>query len=213
MHRRAARLEERLGPRDGLWRMVVYTVPETECPARERVRRALTRHGFGPLGPAAWVSPHRCALDEVRHELAGEPLGRLDRLTARVVGDAVGSDAELAARGWDLPVLAAASPRETDRLGAVLAAPPPDGATALRTHLRGLAAVRRVTAGDPLLPEGLRPAGRPARAGAARGRGRGGRPAARARPGARHRRPGPDRARPAVGAPPADPGRHGHRAV
>lgn len=164
VRRRGTRLDERLGPWDGHWRMVIYTVPEADRSARERVRRTLARHGFGPLAPATWVSPHRSALDEVRSELADEPLGRLDLLTARVTQETGGSDTELAARCWDLQAVADAYRRETDRLRGILAAPPPDGATALVTHLRGLAAVRRIAARDPLLPPGLRPPGWPGQA-------------------------------------------------
>ncbi|WP_100499839.1 PaaX family transcriptional regulator C-terminal domain-containing protein [Geodermatophilus chilensis] len=161
VRRRWARIDERLGPWDGHWRVVIYTVPETDRAARERVRRTLARQGFGPLAPATWVSPHRAALDEVRTELADEPLGRLDLLTARVAAETGDSDRELAACCWDLLGLAAAYRREIDRLRRVLAGPVPHGATALVTHLRGLAAVRRIGSGDPLLPTGLRPAGWP----------------------------------------------------
>ncbi|MGY1637042.1 PaaX family transcriptional regulator C-terminal domain-containing protein [Geodermatophilus sp. SYSU D00742] len=155
------RLDERLAPWDGRWRMVIYTVPETDRSARERVRRTLTRHGFGPLAPATWLSPHRVALDDVRKELAGEPISRLDLLTAQVTGEAGGSDTDLAARCWDLQAVAAAYRQETARLRAVLAAPVPDGPQALVTHLRALAAVRRACAGDPMLPDALRPPGWP----------------------------------------------------
>jgi phenylacetic acid degradation operon negative regulatory protein len=155
------RLDERLGAWDGRWRMVIYTVPETDRAARERVRRTLTRHGFGPLAPATWVSPHRVALDDVRSELATEPIGRLDLLTAQVTAETGGSDAELAARCWDLQGVAAAYRREIDRIRAVLSGPVPDGPAALVTHLRVMADVRRVGVHDPLLPDALQPPGWP----------------------------------------------------
>ncbi|NEK60618.1 PaaX family transcriptional regulator [Geodermatophilus sabuli] len=158
---RRLRLDERLGTWDGRWRMVIYTVPETDRAARERVRRTLARHGFGPLAPATWVSPHRAALDGVRTDLATEPIGRLDLLTAQVTAETGGSDAELAARCWDLQGVAAAYRREIDRLRDVLAGPVPDGRAALVTHLRALADVRRVGARDPMLPDALRPPGWP----------------------------------------------------
>jgi hypothetical protein len=95
VRRRWTRVDERLGPWDGHWRMVIYTVPETDRSARDRVRRTLARHGFGPLAPATWLSPHGSALDEVRAEPADEPLGRLDLLTARVAAGTAGGDAEV----------------------------------------------------------------------------------------------------------------------
>jgi DNA-binding transcriptional regulator PaaX len=158
---RWARLDERLGPWDGRWRMVIYTVPETDRAARERVRRTLTRHGFGPLAPATWLSPHRVALDDVRTDLAGEPITRLELLTAQVTAETGGSDVDLAARCWDLQGVAAAYRHEIERIRAVLAGPALDGREALATHLRMLGAVRRVAHGDPMLPDALRPAGWP----------------------------------------------------
>ncbi|MGK5114923.1 MULTISPECIES: PaaX family transcriptional regulator [unclassified Geodermatophilus] len=158
---RWARLDERLAPWDGRWRMVIYTVPETDRAVRERVRRTLTRHGFGPLAPATWLSPHRVALDGVRTELAGEQISRLDLLTAQLTPETGGSDAALAARCWDLHGVAAAYRQEIERMRAVLAGPEPDGAAALVTHLRALARVRRVSNGDPILPDALRPPGWP----------------------------------------------------
>ncbi|MBB3086183.1 PaaX family transcriptional regulator [Geodermatophilus sabuli] len=158
---RWTRLDERLGPWDGRWRMVIYTVPETDRSARERVRRTLARHGFGPLAPATWLSPHRVALDDVRIELAGEPISRLDLLTAQVTEETGCSDTDLAARCWDLQGVAAAYRQEIARLRAVLAGPTPDGPQALVTHLRALASVRRTSTADPVLPDALRPAGWP----------------------------------------------------
>ncbi|SFP65853.1 transcriptional regulator, PaaX family [Geodermatophilus dictyosporus] len=153
------RVDRRLVPWDGQWRMVVYGVPETDRAARERVRRGLARAGFGPLAPATWVSPHRAALEEVRAELAGERTSRLDLLTVSVA-DPGTTDGELAARCWDLPRLAAAWARVLDGLDAVSA---PEGPAALDQHLRLRAEVRAVLAGDPLLPAALQPAGWPAR--------------------------------------------------
>ena len=158
---RDERIERRMAPWDGQWRMVVYGVPETDRAARERVRRGLVRAGFGPLAPATWVSPHRVALDEVRAELAGEPTSRLDLLTAHVTDPRL-SDGELAARCWDPPRLAAAWSRVLDRLRTV-AADLPEGTAALGLHLRLRAEMRAVLAGDPLLPAALQPEGWPAR--------------------------------------------------
>jgi phenylacetic acid degradation operon negative regulatory protein len=157
---RRQRLEQRLHPWDGQWRMVVYGVPETDRAARERVRRGLTRAGFGPLAPATWVSPHPSALDEVHAELAGVPTSRLDLLTARVADPRLSDDA-LAARCWDLPRLGASWSRVLERLHAV-AGSLPEGPDALGRHLSLRADVRAVLAGDPLLPPVLQPAGWPA---------------------------------------------------
>ncbi|MGY1731413.1 PaaX family transcriptional regulator C-terminal domain-containing protein [Geodermatophilus sp. SYSU D01045] len=155
------RVQRRLGPWDGEWRMVVYGVPETDRAARERVRRALARAGFGPLAPATWVSPHAVALEEVRAELAGERTSRLDLLAAHVADPRL-SDADLAARCWDLTRLGTAWTRVLDRLRAV-AGEVPQGAAALGRHLRLRADMRAVLTGDPLLPPALQPEAWPAR--------------------------------------------------
>jgi DNA-binding transcriptional regulator PaaX len=157
----ARRVEQQLRPWDGRWRMVIYTVPETDRAARERVRRTLTRHGFGPLAPATWLSPHPTALDVVRTALAGEPLTRLDLLTAQVPLEAGGSDSDLAARCWDLPAVAAVHCRLLERWRAGAAVPAPHGPRALVTHLRELAHLRAMRVGDPVLPDGLWPPGWP----------------------------------------------------
>jgi phenylacetic acid degradation operon negative regulatory protein len=158
---REERIARRLVPWDGQWRMVVYSVPESDRAARDRVRRGLARAGFGPLAPATWVSPHRSALDEVHVELAGERTSRLDLLTANVADPRL-SDGDLAARCWDLPRLAAAWTRVLDRLRAVGGAVP-EGPAALGLHLRLRAEMHAVLAGDPLLPAALQPEGWPAR--------------------------------------------------
>ncbi|SNS80530.1 transcriptional regulator, PaaX family [Geodermatophilus saharensis] len=158
---RDERVARRTGPWDGQWRMVVYSVPETDRAARERVRRGLARAGFGPLAPATWVSPHRAALEEVGAELAGERTSRLDLLTASVADSRL-SDVDLAARCWDLPRLAAAWTRVLDRLRAVSGAVP-EGPAALALHLRLHAELRAVVTGDPLLPPALQPEAWPAR--------------------------------------------------
>jgi phenylacetic acid degradation operon negative regulatory protein len=158
---RDQRIERRLRPWDGQWRMVVYSVPETDRAARERVRRGLARSGFGPLAPATWVSPHRSALDEVAAELAGERTSRLDLLTARVADPRL-SDDDLAARCWDLPRLGAAWSRLLERLQSATG-DPPEGPDALGRHLELRSDMRAVLDGDPLLPPALQPAGWPAR--------------------------------------------------
>lgn len=45
-------------PWDGLWRMVVFDVPEIERKARDQLRRTLKTGGFGYLQHSVWISPH-----------------------------------------------------------------------------------------------------------------------------------------------------------
>lgn len=50
--------EPRPRPWDGVWRVVVYSLPETKRDLREALRRRLSYLGFGALAPGTWVSPH-----------------------------------------------------------------------------------------------------------------------------------------------------------
>src|SRR2546428_7281763 len=84
---------------DGTWRMVIYAVPEERRGERDRVRRTLAWHGFGPLAAATWISPHP-RFDNVRSALAGLSATRIDLLESRSLSRA--ADREMASRCWDL---------------------------------------------------------------------------------------------------------------
>jgi phenylacetic acid degradation operon negative regulatory protein len=87
------------GPWDGLWHMVIYSVPETERSLREQLRKKLSWLGFGPLAASVWLSPHdRTA--QVLDAFADEPVIRLDVFSSRSAG--TDSDREIATRSWDL---------------------------------------------------------------------------------------------------------------
>lgn len=43
---------------DGLWQVVVYSLPEKERRLRHSLRQGLTWLGFGSLAPGTWISPH-----------------------------------------------------------------------------------------------------------------------------------------------------------
>lgn len=87
----------------GDWHMIIYSIPESERPVREQLRKVLRWHGFGPLGPSTWISPHdrfselAVTLGDARINAAYDTFtsqtGCLDR------------DRELAARCWDLDAL------------------------------------------------------------------------------------------------------------
>lgn len=87
------------GPWDGYWRMVIYSVPESERPVREQLRTRLAWLGFGPLSASVWLSPHD-RLAAVRAGLADEPTVRLDTFHSRSNG--AHSDRDIAARAWNL---------------------------------------------------------------------------------------------------------------
>ncbi len=57
---------------DGLWHMVVYSIPEKRRRLRSRLRQRLGWLGFGYLAPGTWISPNDRA-EDVRADL--EDLG------------------------------------------------------------------------------------------------------------------------------------------
>ena len=147
---------------DGTWRMVIYAVPEENRGERDRVRRTLAWHGFGPLAAATWISPHP-RLDTVREALADLSATRIDLLESRALSRA--ADREMAFRCWDLDGLG----REYVELisgyeqlhPAELAALP--GPEALRRQVELVASYRALPFRDPDLPAALLPEGWPGR--------------------------------------------------
>lgn len=87
---------------DGVWRMVIYYVPESERALREELRKELAWLGFGPLAASTWMSPH-ARLDLVEEKFADRPGLRLDLLTAR--SRALEDDRDIASRCWDIEAL------------------------------------------------------------------------------------------------------------
>jgi phenylacetic acid degradation operon negative regulatory protein len=144
---------------DGTWRMVIYAVPEESRAERERVRRTLTWHGFGPLATATWISPHP-RLDTVREALADLAATRIDLLESRALSRA--ADREMAFRCWDLHGLA----RDYMELVAAYEQLPPEadlaalpGPEALRRQVELVASYRALPFRDPDLPAALLPEG------------------------------------------------------
>jgi phenylacetic acid degradation operon negative regulatory protein len=86
----------------GAWSLVLYTVPENDRAARERLRRSLQWLGFGQLTAGTWISAHD-RLADAQLALRGEGSVRLDRFRASSVSRE--NDRELAARCWDLEAL------------------------------------------------------------------------------------------------------------
>src|ERR1700754_3054036 len=148
---------------DGTWRMVIYAVPEESRGERDRVRRTLTWHGFGPLAAATWISPHP-RLEVVREALAGLAATRMDLLESRALSRT--ADREMAFRCWDLDGLARDYTElisEYSQLPDVstLAALP--GPQALRRQVELVASYRALPFRDPDLPSALLPEGWPGR--------------------------------------------------
>jgi phenylacetic acid degradation operon negative regulatory protein len=146
------------GPWSGEWSMVIYTVPESDRPTREQLRRDLSWLGFGPLAPATWVSPHPM-LDRVADIGAALPAARLELVTMRARD--IGADRSIAARCWDLDELNTAYADFIRSLRLKLPryrAGLPDN-EAMAERIVVIQAYRRFPSRDPGLPLELQPAG------------------------------------------------------
>lgn len=96
--------QRRTGLWDGSWHLLTYSIPEQQRQLRDQLRKRLSYLGFGPLGSATWISPHRLA-GQVRHVVDSLGLaGCVELFTAGHLGYA--SDAAMAARCWDLDEIA-----------------------------------------------------------------------------------------------------------
>ena len=143
---------------DGLWRTVIYAVPEQNRSQRDQLRKLLAWHGFGPLASATWISPHP-RLEVIAAALEEHSAGRFDLLESRALDR--GADREMAGRCWDLDGLA----REYGGLLAEYARLPPladlaalPGDEALRRQVELVASYRTLPFRDPDLPDELLPA-------------------------------------------------------
>jgi phenylacetic acid degradation operon negative regulatory protein len=91
---------------DGLWHMVIYSLPESKRDLRHTLRTQLIWLGFGPLAPATWISPRdrRAEVEAICNELGMRD--RVDLFSGLYQRST--SDRALIERCWDLPALEAA---------------------------------------------------------------------------------------------------------
>jgi phenylacetic acid degradation operon negative regulatory protein len=156
VHRAVGRLYRPLdAPWDGLWRVLVYTIPEERRADRDRLRKELSVLGFGTLTPGVWISPNdlsREALELSRvHGLeAFVEIFEATRLSA-------GTDLELVERAWDVPGMNA---RYAAFLEQFRAEPSPKtDEDAFRAFVTVLHEYRKFLFSDPGLPLTLQPEG------------------------------------------------------
>ncbi|MGB0387167.1 MAG: PaaX family transcriptional regulator C-terminal domain-containing protein [Ardenticatenaceae bacterium] len=94
--------EEPFADWDGIWHLVVYSLPEEKRKLRNELRKKLIWFGFGNLAPGTWVSSHdrQAELEPILSDLGVRHYVNL------FVGQHIGtSDLELVARCWDMPAL------------------------------------------------------------------------------------------------------------
>ena len=148
---------------DGAWRMVIYAVPEENRSERDRVRRALAWHGFGPLAAATWISPHPRL--GYRAQCAGGPVRHPDG-PAGEQGAEPPADRDMAARCWDLEGLGrdyAELVTGYERLPSAAGLARLPGPQALRRQVELVSSYRTLPFRDPDLPAALLPEGWPGR--------------------------------------------------
>ncbi len=86
---------------DGRWLMILVRTPESERPARHRLRTRLSWAGFGSPAPGIWLSPDASLQAEAERILAGA--GLRDEAQIFLASHAGGGElAGLARQAWDL---------------------------------------------------------------------------------------------------------------
>jgi phenylacetic acid degradation operon negative regulatory protein len=86
---------------DGRWLMVLVRTPESERPARHRLRTRLSWAGFGSPAPGIWLSPDASLQTEAERILA--EAGLRDEAQIFLASHAGGGElAALARQAWDL---------------------------------------------------------------------------------------------------------------
>ncbi|MGO8956045.1 MAG: PaaX family transcriptional regulator C-terminal domain-containing protein [Streptosporangiaceae bacterium] len=86
---------------DGTWLLVLARVPETDRPARHRLRTRLTWAGFGSPAPGVWLSPDTSRQAEAEQVLASAGL-LADAQIFKAEYAAGGPLAAMARSAWDL---------------------------------------------------------------------------------------------------------------
>jgi len=144
-------------PWDGVWRMVMFDVPQAQARLRSQFRRKLRTLRFGWLQNSVWLSPD--PVDELARELRQHKVDAESLLMVDARPSAGESDENLVAAAWDFPRLAKlhASYHKILRLrpGTKGTVRFNDWSEWLQTEERAWAEILRV---DPFLPERLLPA-------------------------------------------------------
>jgi phenylacetic acid degradation operon negative regulatory protein len=136
---------------DGRWLLVLARVPESERPARHRLRTRLAWTGLGSPSPGVWLSPHPDRLEDVRAAL--EDAGVLDDAQL-FVGEHVGGGAlaAMVRQAWDLASIEAAYEQFLGEFGSDA-----DSASPLPRVIELVHAWRGFPWTDPQLPRELLP--------------------------------------------------------
>ncbi len=109
------------------WRLISFTIPESQRAARHQLRRRLTGIGCGTVSPGLWIAPEYLASEAAN---IVDALGLSTFVTTFATSEIVfpGSLREAAAQWWDLDGIAARHRSFLDRCDELRAEPEPQNA-------------------------------------------------------------------------------------
>lgn len=142
-------------PWDGTWLVVLVSVPEAKRDLRHRVRTRLSWAGFGSPEPGVWITPHADRETEALGVL--KELGLADgAMSFTAAYGAVGSEATMVSRAWDLSEVEERYEAFIDEFTGLH---PADRPAVLHAQTMLVHEWRRFPFLDPRLPARLLPAG------------------------------------------------------
>lgn len=142
---------------DGRWLMILARTPESERPARHRLRTRLSWAGFGSPAPGIWLSPDASLQADAEGILA--EAGLRDEAQIFLASHTGGGElAALARQAWDLDRIEQRYEQFIAGFGAAARADP-NHADPLARVIELVHAWRRFPWLDPVLPAALLPAG------------------------------------------------------
>jgi phenylacetic acid degradation operon negative regulatory protein len=137
------------------WLILHISLPETHRPTRVKIYRTLSWLGFGNPAPALWVNPHVTRLAETKDLIARFDLAKVAFGFVGKSLDLGVTDAELAARAWDMGSVSAHYRQLASTFGKMR--PRSDDAI-LFAHVQLVNQLQRLPYIDPGLPTSLLPA-------------------------------------------------------
>ncbi|UWZ59697.1 PaaX family transcriptional regulator [Dactylosporangium aurantiacum] len=143
---------------DGVWTVVLFSIPEQESTRRRVLRDHLRWSRFAPLYDGAWISPDPLP-PEAKAALSAAALGSVTVFRAR--HEDLGTEFDRhPVEAWDLPAIAKEYAAFVDRWGALLpraAAGAITGAAAVRARTEVMNVYRKFPILDPMIPDRLMP--------------------------------------------------------
>jgi phenylacetic acid degradation operon negative regulatory protein len=142
-------------PWDGRWLIVMASVPESQRKLRHQLHTRLAWAGFGNPTAGLWVSPHPEREAEVKQIIADLDIAST-AFSFTGPFAAIGSEADLVARAWNLDEVAEHYEAFLDQFSGIR---PQQGDAMLHAQIWLVHEWRRFPFLDPMLPDALLPPG------------------------------------------------------